>query len=97
METKKKLIGSYFNAYQLSDGTFRFICLATLLPKLPKQLLMSLELGLHPVAINKLSALIKKSSLESKIIISTQSMNLVDNFNPQDILVVDRKEKCNCI
>ena len=61
--------------------------------KLPKTIIIDEpELGLHPVAINKLSALIKKASLESQIIISTQSMNLVDNFNPQDILVVDRKE-----
>lgn len=92
---QKEAIGSYFNAYQLSDGTLRFICLATLLlqPKLPKTIIIDEpELGLHPVAINKLSALIKKASLESQIIISTQSMNLVDNFNPQDILVVDRKE-----
>ena len=95
LEWKQKgAMGTYFNAYQLSDGTLRFICLATLLlqPDLPKTIIIDEpELGLHPVAMNKLAALIKKASVESQIIISTQSVNLVDNFEPEDILVVDRE------
>ena len=38
------------------------------------------------------NALIKKASREAQIIISTQSVNLVDNFEPEDIIVVDRKD-----
>ena len=56
-------VDTYFNAYQLSDGTLRFICLATLLlqPDLPKTVIIDEpELGPHPVAVNKLAALIKK-------------------------------------
>lgn len=86
---------SYFNAYQLSDGTLRFICLATLLlqPHLPKTIIIDEpELGLHPLAINKLAALMKKTSQEAQIIVSTQSVNLVDNFEPEDIIVVGRKD-----
>ena len=86
---------TYFNAYQLSDGTLRFICLATLLlqPSPPKTIIIDEpELGLHPQAINKLSALIKKTIDRSQIIISTQSVNLVDNFEPDDIIVVDMKD-----
>lgn len=49
------------------------------------------ELGLHPVAINKLATLIRKASLKSQVIISTQSVNLVDNFDVDDIIVVDMK------
>ena len=85
----------YFNAYQLSDGTLRFICLVTLLlqPELPKTILIDEpELGLHPIAINKLAALMKKASMKSQIIVSTQSVSLVDNFAPSDIVVVDRKD-----
>lgn len=88
-------VDTYFNAYQLSDGTLRFICLATLLlqPNLPQTIIIDEpELGLHPVAVNKLAALIKKASAKTQIIISTQSVNLVDNFGPQDIIVVDRKD-----
>lgn len=96
LEWKQKgATDTYFNAYQLSDGTLRFICLAALLlqPKLPKTIIIDEpELGLHPVAVNKLAALIKKASKEAQIIISTQSVGLVDNFEPEDIIVVDRKD-----
>lgn len=88
----------YFNAYQLSDGTLRFICLATLLmqPNPPKTIIIDEpELGLHPSAINKLTALITKASSKSQIIISTQSVNLVDNFEPEDIIVVDRVDNAS--
>ncbi|RZJ84322.1 MAG: ATPase, partial [Chryseobacterium sp.] len=80
---------SYFNAYHLSDGTLRFICLATLLmqPKPPKTIIIDEpELGLHPIAINKLAGLIRKASQAVQIIISSQSVNLVDNFEAEDIL-----------
>ena len=86
---------TYSNAYQLSDGTLRFICLATLLlqPNPPQTIIIDEpELGLHPMAINKLSALIKKASDTSQIILSTQSVNLVDNFDADHIIVVDMKE-----
>lgn len=87
---------SYFNAYHLSDGTLRFICLATLLmqPRPPKTIIIDEpELGLHPVAVNKLAALIRKASKHSQVIISTQSINLVDNFDPEDVIVTDRDAK----
>ncbi len=86
---------SYFNAYHLSDGTLRFICLATLLmqPNPPKTIIIDEpELGLHPVAVNKLASLIRKVSQKSQVIISTQSINLIDQFNPEDIVVTDRRE-----
>ncbi len=84
---------SYFNAKHLSDGTLRFICLATLLmqPEPPKTIIIDEpELGLHPVAINKLAALIKKASKDVQIIISSQSVNLIDNFEAEDLIVADR-------
>lgn len=85
----------YFNAKHFSDGTIRFIALATLLlqPNLPKTIIIDEpELGLHPFAINKLAGLIRKASGSSQIIISTQSINLVDNFSPNDIITVDKNE-----
>lgn len=86
---------AYFNAYHLSDGTLRFICLATLLmqPNPPKTIVIDEpELGLHPVAVNKLAALIRKASGSTQIIVSTQSINFIDNFDPEDIIVTDREE-----
>jgi predicted ATPase len=85
---------SYFNASHLSDGSLRFIALTALLmqPNLPKIIIIDEpELGLHPSAINKLAGMIKSVSEQNcQVIISTQSTNLVDNFEPQDVITVDR-------
>lgn len=88
-------IGSdaYFNANVLSDGTLRFMCLATLLlqPKLPSTILIDEpELGLHPYAITVLASLLRSAATETQVIVSTQSVPLVNQFNPEDIIVVDR-------
>jgi predicted ATPase len=87
---------AYFNAYDLSDGTLRFIALTTLLmqAELPKTIIIDEpELGLHPFAINKLAAMIKRAAAQgSQIIVSTQSVGLIDNFEPEDIITVDRED-----
>jgi predicted ATPase len=85
----------YLNAQNLSDGTIRFIALATLLlqPNPPRTIIIDEpELGLHPFAINKLAGLIKKASAKSQIILSTQSVNLVSNFEPESVITVDRAD-----
>jgi predicted ATPase len=85
----------YFSAKDLSDGSIRFIALATLLmqPTLPKVIIIDEpELGLHPVAITKLSGLIKSAAQRGcQIIISTQSVNLISNFEAEDVITVDRQ------
>lgn len=86
---------AYFNEFQLSDGTLRFICLATLLmqPEPPQVIIIDEpELGLHPQAINKLAAMIKRASATSQIIISTQSNQLIDYFEPEDVIVAEHKD-----
>lgn len=83
-----------FKAYHLSDGTLRFICLATLLlqPNLPKVIVMDEpELGLHPYAIAVLASLIKSASERCQIILSTQSVELLNEFAPEEVLVVEKK------
>jgi predicted ATPase len=95
LEWKEKDSDAYFNAKHLSDGTLRFMALTTLLmqPKAPEIILIDEpELGLHPFAISKLCGLIKKASVNTQIIISTQSVNLVDNFDAEDIVTVDRND-----
>jgi len=84
-----------FKAHVLSDGTLRFICLATLLLQ-PFQLMSDTvlidepELGLHPYAITVLADLIKRVGEKKQLIISTQSVELINHFSPYDIIVVDR-------
>ncbi len=81
----------------LSDGTLRFMCLATLLLQ-PEALLPSIilidepELGLHPYAINVLAGLLKSASTQTQVIVSTQSVPLVDQFDPEDVIVVERTD-----
>ena len=86
---------AYFDASSLSDGSLRFIALATLLlqpPSLrpPVVLLDEPELGLHPVAITLLASMLKHAAVESQIIVATQSPVLLDHFKPEDVLVADR-------
>ena len=86
---------AYFGASALSDGTFRFIALATLFLQ-PEEFRPSVilvdepELGLHPYAITLLASLIKQASVETQVIVSTQSPLLLDHFTPDDVLVADR-------
>jgi len=87
-----------FNANQLSDGTLRFICLATLLLQ-PTQLQPNTiiidepELGLHPYAIALLAEMIKAVANTKQVIISTQSVELLNEFAINDVIVVDRDEE----
>ena len=92
-----------FTFDDLSDGTLRFICLATLLLQplkfLPDTILIDEpELGLHPHAISVLAGLIKSISKKNKqIIASSQSTTLINQFNAQDILVADIKDDATTI
>lgn len=95
LEWREKGSDMYFNAHALSDGTLRFICMATLLlmPQPPETILIDEpELGLHPYAITLLAALLRSASTRTQVIVSTQSVTLVNQFDPKDIIVVDRVE-----
>lgn len=84
-----------FTAHNFSDGTLRMICLTTLLmqPELPSTIIIDEpELGLHPFAIQKLGSMINSASTKTQIIISTQSVNLINEFTADDIIVVERKD-----
>ncbi|GBD92366.1 hypothetical protein BMS3Abin04_03101 [bacterium BMS3Abin04] len=95
LEWKHVHSDEYFNANHFSDGTLRMICLITLLlqPNLPDTIIIDEpELGLHPSAIQQLAALIKSAAEDSKqIICSTQSVTLLNQFDPENIIVVDRE------
>lgn len=91
---REKGFDQLFTAHNLSDGTLRMICLATLLlqPNPPGTIIIDEpELGLHPFAISKLAGLLKSVPESTQIIISTQSVNLVNEFSPDDIIVVQRE------
>lgn len=95
LEWLEKGNDSYFNASVLSDGTLRFICMATLLlqPRLPSVILVDEpELGLHPSAISVLANLLQSAAQRTQVLISTQSVTLVNHFEPQNVVVVERED-----
>lgn len=81
--------------WQFSDGTIRFLCLATALlqPKPPTTVVIDEpELGLHPVAIEALAALLHEAAGRTQLLVSTQSPGLMDHFDPEHVVVVERVE-----
>lgn len=88
---------AHFDATSLSDGTLRFIVLTTLLLQ-PKRLVPSIvvldqpELGLHPYAITMLCSLVKSAASGTQIVIATQSPLMLDHFEPEDLLVAERRK-----
>jgi predicted ATPase len=84
-----------FKAHVLSDGTLRFMCLATVFLQpselQPETILVDEpELGLHPYAITVLASLIRTA--DKQVIVSTQSVELLNEFDAEDVIVVDRLE-----
>ena len=92
---KHKNSDQYFGASALSDGTLRFVLLATLFLQ-PEKYVPSVilvdepELGLHPYAVTMLASLVKQASARTQVILSTQSPFLLDHFEPEDILIAER-------
>jgi predicted ATPase len=90
-----------FRSSQLSDGTLRFICLATALlqPLLPATVLFDEpELGLHPYALTLLANLFRQAAREfgdhisKQVIVSTQSAPLLNEFAPEHVVIVERTQ-----
>src|SRR3972149_6736000 len=86
-----------FGPHQISDGTLRAIALITLLLQ-PRESLPTLpvldepDLGLHPTAINVVAALMKQAALHCQILTATQSTALLDEFDPSQVIVVERDD-----
>ena len=83
-----------FSAHLLSDGTARFMCMATLflqpLALQPRTIVIDEpELGLHPAALEILADLIRTSSEDTQVICATQSIEFANQFEAEDFIVVD--------
>jgi predicted ATPase len=94
LKWQSKYSSTIYGVNDLSDGTIRFIALATLFlqPNLPETIIIDEpELGLHPTAISKLAGLIKYvTNKQCQVILATQSTDLISYFNPEDIITVDQ-------
>lgn len=91
-----KYSSTVYGPTDLSDGTVRFIALTTLFlqPVPPKVIIIDEpELGLHPLAIQKLAGLIKSVSARgTQVIIATQSADLISNFDAEDVITVNQTD-----
>lgn len=93
LEWRQKGLDYPFLAHHLSDGTLRFMAMTVLLlqPAPPSLIILDEpELGLHPVAIELLAALLHEAALSAQVVASTQSPVLISHFEPEDVVVVDR-------
>jgi predicted ATPase len=80
---------------QFSDGAISFICLATALlqPNPPSTVIIDEpELGLHPYAITLLASLLQLAATRMQVIVSTQSVDLVNEFSIGDLVIVERED-----
>lgn len=89
-----KFSSTIYGPTDLSDGTIRFIALATLFlqPVPPKVIIIDEpELGLHPLAIQTLAGMIKSAAAKgTQVIIATQSADLITNFDAEDVITVNQ-------
>jgi predicted ATPase len=87
----------HFGPAHLSDGTLRMIALVTLF-NLPEEMsswmiiLDEPELGLHPAAEAYLASLVRSTSIQTQVLLSTQSATLVDHFKPAEVVVTEMHE-----
>jgi predicted ATPase len=84
-----------FGPHQISDGSLRYMALTTLLLQ-PEELLPRIivldepELGLHPTALAHLGGMIHTASQNCQVVIATQSQRLVDEFDIENIVILER-------
>ncbi len=92
LEWRHRGSDAYFDGYSLSDGTLRFICLATLLlqPNVPSVILIDEpELGLHPAALVLLAELLRAAALRVQVLAATQSVTLLNRLDPEHVIVAE--------
>ena len=85
-----------FVATQASDGMLRAMALVTLLclpsERLPAVMFLDEpELGLHPSAVKTICELMQGASEHCQIFIATQDADMLNEFEPEDIVVVSRE------
>jgi len=51
------------------------------------------ELGLHPAAVQLLANMLVSTATKRQVIVSTQSVTLINQMKPDSIIVVDRDEE----
>jgi len=95
LEWRERDFTRAFAANELSEGTLRFLWLATLLqsPGLPKVTLIDEpEVSLHPEMLRLLADLMREASERTQLIVATHSDRFVRFLNPEELIICDRDE-----
>jgi predicted ATPase len=87
-----------FSAAQAADGMLRAMALVSLLLQpesdLPNVLILDEpELGLHPYAVSIVAGLLRSASIQVQVVLATQSVTLINHFEPEEVVVVDRRDR----
>jgi predicted ATPase len=84
-----------FSSHQTPDGVLRAMAIITLLhnsieSRIPQIIAIDEpELGLHPHAISVIAALMHLAAARCQLFIATQSISMLDEFDPENVVVVD--------
>ncbi len=95
MTWKDRNFSQPFYMNQLSEGTLRFLWLATLL--LSKELtaitlIDEPEVSLHPQLLSLLAGLMREAAQRTQLIVATHADRLVSALQPNEILVADQED-----
>ncbi len=87
--------GRRFYPHQMSEGTLRYLWLATLLlsPELPPiTLIDEPEVSLHPELLMLLAGLLQEAAQRSLLMVSTHSDRLIGWLQTDEVVVVDKED-----
>ena len=99
---REKNLRQWVPATRLSDGTLRFLCLASLLchPNPPPLIcLEEPEIGLHPDILPAIAEMLIEASQRTQIIVTTHSDILVDALShvPEAVLVCEKESNATTV
>lgn len=92
---KEKQFKDPIYAHQLSEGTLRFLWLASLLqsPNLSTiTMIDEPEVSLHPELLSLLADLMRETAVRTQIIVATHSDRLIRFLEPREVVVMDIDE-----
>lgn len=97
LDWKSRESDQVFGPHQLSDGTLRAMALITLLlqprENLPRVIVIDEpELGLHLYAMIVVASLLRAAAHHCQIILATQSPFFLDQFDAEDVVVVELEQ-----
>ncbi len=99
---REKKLNDWIPASRLSDGTLRFLCLATILchPTPPPLICIEEpEIGLHPDILPLVAEMLVEASKRTQVIVTTHSDILVDAMShlPEAVLVCEKETNATTV